>query len=215
MKYHRDIFDRIDPDKRKRILTVATAEFAVKGFHNANVNVIADKLSISIGSLYKYFGTKENLFLTVVNQCVIRLEENLGAVSASEMGFFEKIEYILRLIQKDSRENIDSILLYNEFTTESNSELSKQLSRNIETLSSDCYSELIRNARDEGLIAAGMNERAFAFCLDNLFLTLQFSYAVNYYKERMKIYIGEGFDDDEMIVTEMMKFIRNAFGKEN
>jgi hypothetical protein len=51
-----------------------------------------------------------------------------------------------------------------------------------------------------------------AFCLDNLILMLQYSYTSQYFKERMKIFAGENaLDEDERIITGIMKFVRGAF----
>ena len=65
--YHKPTFDNISEEKRKKILDVAVNEFANHGFENANINTIAKKADVSVGSLYKYFDTKADLFLTSVN----------------------------------------------------------------------------------------------------------------------------------------------------
>lgn len=211
-KYHSDIYDRIPQDKKDRIISVALEEFANKGFNNANTNVIAKKAGISVGSLFKYFQNKENFFLTVVNYGVSQLETVLADIVESEGSLDEKIESILRTILTHSRSNGNIVRLYNEMTSEGNSELIKRLSTDMETVSSECYTFLIRKAREEGRIASDIDDRVFAFALDNLFMALQFSYASDYYRERMKIYIGEdAFEDDERIISELMKFIKRAF----
>lgn len=211
MKFHNDVFDRISPEKKERILDVATGEFSRCGYSGANVNVIADKLDVSVGSLYKYFTSKENIFLTVINRSVQVLKETLDQIMNSPLGFFEKIEQVLKIVQIHSRENPQVINLYNELTTEGNTSLANKLSHQLETVSADCYRKLIEEAQEKGEIDQTINARIFAFSLDNLFLTLQFSYATEYYKNRMKIYIGENFEDDEAILEQTMKFIRKAF----
>ncbi|MBB6479139.1 TetR/AcrR family transcriptional regulator [Spirochaeta isovalerica] len=211
MKFHNDIFDRISIDKKERILNVATEEFSRYGYSGTNVNVIAEKLEVSVGSLYKYFTTKENIFLTVINRSVEVLESTLDDVMNSGLEFFEKIEKILRIIQEHSKENPQIINLYNELTTEGNTALADKLSHQLETVSARCYRDLIKRAVAEGSIDPSIHPGMFAFCLDNLFLTLQFSYASEYYRNRMKIYIGDDWENDEMLVDQIMKFIRKAF----
>lgn len=211
MKFHNDIFDRISPEKKKKIIRVATEEFARNGYSGTNVNVIAGKLNLSIGSLYKYFDTKENFFLTVVNDSVSFLEKTLDEILGSASGFFDKIERILRVIQKHSRDNPQIINLYNELTTEGNTKLADKLSHQLETVSAECYRNLIEKGIREGEIGKNVHSGVFAFCLDNLFLTLQFSYASEYYRNRMKIYIGSDWENDEILIEQMMIFIRDAF----
>lgn len=212
IKYHNDSYDRISQEKKDRIISVALDEFATKGFSNANTNVIAEKAGISVGSLFKYFENKENFFLTIINYGVSQLETVLGSVVASDKSLELKLESILRTILSHTRSNENIVKLYNEMTSEGNSKLIKRLSSDMETVSAKAYSQVILEAKTAGDIADDIDEKVFAFALDNLFMSLQFSYASKYYKERMKIYIGEDvFEKDEYIIKEMMKFISRAF----
>lgn len=210
-KYYSETFERIPEEKRNRILSVAIAEFANRGFTSANTNTIARKAGISVGSLFKYFETKEDFFLTAVGHGISQLERTLEKVIQEENDLFGKIESILRIIQRHSRENQDIIRLYNEMTSEGNSDLIRRLSSELESVSARIYTSLLSKAKKEGIIGKDIEEEIFAFCLDNLFMTLQFSYASEYYRERMKIYLGSNiFDQDEKVVEGLMKFIRRA-----
>jgi AcrR family transcriptional regulator len=53
---------------RKRILAAATAEFAKHGLRGARVDVIAARARINKQMLYHYFGNKEALFASVLEQ---------------------------------------------------------------------------------------------------------------------------------------------------
>ena len=211
-QHHKATFERIAEEKRTRILDVATIEFANKGFTSANINVIADKAGVSVGSLYKYFDTKEDFFLATVHRGVVQLETILDEVLSQEGDLFAKIEKILRIIQKHSRANADIINLYNEMTSEANSTLTRRLSRELETISAKTYKALIKQAKDDGEIGSDVDEGYLAFFLDNLFLTLQFSYASEYYKERMKIYLGSrSASNDEQTRTALLTLLKGAF----
>ncbi|TGK07788.1 TetR/AcrR family transcriptional regulator [Leptospira semungkisensis] len=212
-KYNRETFDKIPEEKRTRILSVAIAEFANRGFNNANTNIIAKKAGISVGSLYKYFDTKEDFFLTAVGYGINQLEKTLEQVLNDENDLFGKIESILRIIQKHSRENQDIIRLYNEITAEGNSDLIRGLSSELESISAKVYTSLIANAKKSGVVGKEVDEKVFAFCIDNLFMTLQFSYATEYYRERMNIYLGKDVDNDEKVVKGILSFIRRALEK--
>ncbi|MCW7494281.1 TetR/AcrR family transcriptional regulator [Leptospira sp. 2 VSF19] len=212
-KHFNDSFERISEEKRNRILSTAISEFANRGFTSANTNTIAQKAGISVGSLYKYFETKEDFFLTVVDHGITQLEKTLESVIAMDLDLFGKIEKIIRIIQTHSRINQDIIRLYNEMTTESNYELITRLSGELESLSAKCYIEMINLAKKEGTISSEVDSNLSAFLLDNIFMTLQFSYSTVYYKERMKIYLGDDvFDKDEDVVAGVMKVIRRALG---
>ena len=119
--YHKSTFDNIPEEKRSKILSVAVNEFATQGFENANINTIAKKAEVSVGSLYKYFDTKTDLFLTCVGHEISYLGQLLEAVTADESDIMLKFEKLLRAAITFSRENAIINMLYNEFTTESNS----------------------------------------------------------------------------------------------
>jgi AcrR family transcriptional regulator len=211
-QYYKSTFDRIPPEKRARVIDTAIAEFALKGFDNANINTIAEKAGVSVGSLYKYFDSKESLFLTVIHFGMETLDATLRDAVDSTDDILVKVEKIVRLIQKHSRQNQNLIRLYNEITSESNSELVRKISRDMEAISSNAYSSLIIKAQQQGEARKDLDPRLFAYFVDSLFMTLQFSYACEYYQERFKIYAGEGIlDNDELVVQQFLSFIKAAF----
>ena len=63
--------------KRDAILAQAIATFAREGFRNADVQVIADKAGVGKGTVYRYFGNKEELFWATTFAVASRLEECL------------------------------------------------------------------------------------------------------------------------------------------
>lgn len=207
-----ELFERIADDKRNRILKAAITEFARCGYDTANTNEIAKNAGISVGSLYKYFTSKEDLFLTTVKSCAEVLRATLEEIMRDEEDILIKLEKILRMIQKHSRENIKMIQLYNEMSTQSNSKLVLESVEEIESMTAELYSSLIKKAQREHKTRDDCDPRLFAFFLDNLFMMLQFSYSCDYYRERFKIYVSDDiFEKDDYVVEEMLKFIKAAF----
>ncbi|MCJ2032822.1 TetR family transcriptional regulator [Methylobacterium sp. J-068] len=70
-----------DPDRTKAdIITVATAEFSSNGLSGARVDAIAEKTRTSKRMIYYYFGSKEGLYLAVLEQAyaeIRAIEESL------------------------------------------------------------------------------------------------------------------------------------------
>ncbi|HEX4147347.1 MAG TPA: TetR/AcrR family transcriptional regulator [Pirellulales bacterium] len=56
--------------KRKKILSTALKLFAKEGFHNADVQIIADLAGVGKGTIYRHFGNKHELFLAAARACV-------------------------------------------------------------------------------------------------------------------------------------------------
>lgn len=213
-KYYKDTFGKISAKKRQRITRIATQEFAEKGFKGANVNVISRKAGISIGSMYTYFSSKEHLFLTVVDEGYGILEKILTEADLGKGNIFDRLEQILRIAQKFSREHPELIQLYQDITSEQLSHLSKRLSRKIETVSAVFYRRQLEQAKREGLVDPALDDFVTSYCIDNIILLMQFSYTSDYYRERLRTFIGDGaLEEDERIIKGIMAFIRRALGK--
>lgn len=58
-----------------------------------------------------------------------------------------------------------------------------------------------------------MDPAVVAFILDNIFMSLQFSYAMPYYQLRKRLFVGEDIDDKK-IIQETMSILRNALSSE-
>jgi AcrR family transcriptional regulator len=67
LKSKEGAFERLDKLKREKIIHACVEEFAEAGYALASTNKIAKKAGVAKGSLFKYFGTKENLFFAVAS----------------------------------------------------------------------------------------------------------------------------------------------------
>lgn len=213
-RYHKEAFDKISDAKRQKILKIATEEFAKKGFTATNINVIARNAGISIGSIYNYFNTKEDLFLTVIDDGYSQLERILMETDLGTGDIFDKLERILGIAQRFSRDNPDIIQVYLNLTSEGLSHLSQKLSRKIENIGAWFYRQQLEKAKAENVVDPDLDVDVTSLCIDNIILLLQFSYTSEYYKERLKTFIGEdALDDDERIIRGIMRFVRSALSR--
>jgi AcrR family transcriptional regulator len=69
--------------RREEILAAATQVFAGHGYPGTDVQVIADRLGVGKGTVYRYFPSKSALFLAAVDRGVRRLNERIEADTAS------------------------------------------------------------------------------------------------------------------------------------
>jgi AcrR family transcriptional regulator len=212
--FHKPTFDRIDPEKRTRIIETAAEEFASRGFSAASINHIARICGISIGSLYSYFDSKENLFMTVVEHSREILIAALAEVQSDPGDFFTKMADMVRLLQKWTVRYQALNQIYIDLSTQGLKHLSARLSGRMESQTAEVYRRLLAQARAEGLVDPGLDEGMAIFCLDNIMMLTQFSYSSDFYRERMKIYAGEDiFEDPERVVRGIVDFLR--FGMKN
>lgn len=210
-KYYKDAFGNIPEEKRERILNAAASEFARLGFTAANINVIAKKAEISIGSMYNYFESKEALFLTVGEKGYQIIEEVLSQINLEEGDIFDKFEKMFQAVQTYARKYTEYNQIYLDMTSEGISHLSSQLSKKMETIAAEYFRALLAEGMEEGLVDKSLDKHITAFCIDNLIITLQYSYTSRYFSERMKIFAGaDALDDDDKIIEGIMTFVRKA-----
>ncbi len=210
-KHHKQTFDNISPEKRRRVIEAATNEFAKKGYHDASISNIAAVADISVGSVYKYFENKLDLFLTIVDHSINRMETLLTGLAEADEDVIIKVEKILREIISASREDGILIKLYNGMTAVNDKELARQFAAEMESVTARIYTAAIADGQKNGEIRQDIDPGVAAFLIDNLFMTLQFSYAGDYYEERFKIYCGEDAQQrDEFIIEQILKFIKSA-----
>lgn len=213
--HYKPTFMNIPEEKRQKILSVAVTEFANHGFENANINTIAKKAGVSVGSLYKYFDNKTDLFLTSVNFGIASLEMILDSVVNSDDDVMGKLERLIRIAIEFSRTNSELIKLYNEFTGEGNAELAKKIAGDMESITSRAYKKAIIEGQVAGEIRTDIDPGMAAFLVDSLLMNIQFSYACDYYCERYRIYAGEDiFLKDEFAIENILRFIKAALKME-
>lgn len=212
-KRYKDAFERADTERQNKILETGIEEFSSKGYENANINIIAKNSGISIGLMYKYFATKEDLFITCIQRGMQILDDAIDEILRSDDKLLVKAEKLIRATCTHSKQNAKYIKLYNEIANEKSSPLISTFAQEIESRTATVYTTSIAQALSKGDVRQDLDPRLFAFFLDNLLTMLQFSYTCEYYRERFKIYTGVDIEekDDEEIVSQLLKFIESAF----
>ena len=71
-------FDKLDEDKRLKILSSAIEEFALRGMEGASLNRIIRRAEISKGAMYYYFEDKQDLYLTTLRHSIAQCLEAIG-----------------------------------------------------------------------------------------------------------------------------------------
>ncbi|MCM1316791.1 MAG: TetR/AcrR family transcriptional regulator [Bacteroides sp.] len=67
---------------RSKILERARSEFSARGYANASMKCIAAGCGISVGTIYKYFGSKDRLYNAVVDGARAALGDLFGSRDA-------------------------------------------------------------------------------------------------------------------------------------
>ncbi|NVB84092.1 MAG: TetR/AcrR family transcriptional regulator [Kofleriaceae bacterium] len=90
---------------RARILDAAIAEFAARGFEAASTNTIAREAKVAKGLVFHHFGSKEDMYLAIVEHLTERITEEVFAIDPMPSDLFERLHAFaiqkLRIFQRD------------------------------------------------------------------------------------------------------------------
>jgi AcrR family transcriptional regulator len=69
--------EELSPEIRKRIEEAVLDVFSKADFHKADIRTVAKKASVSFGTIYKYYGSKEKLLFAVIDGKLSELIERV------------------------------------------------------------------------------------------------------------------------------------------
>ena len=121
--------DKEKIDKKDHILDVAEKVFSEHGFDGASTRMISGEANVNMAMLNYYFGSKEGLFIAVVERKITSFQDillNLG--NSTNMGPWDKIERYIEIYgDKVVNNNCFHKLLYRELGINRRTELSDKL----------------------------------------------------------------------------------------
>ncbi len=84
-----------NPDSRTKILDVAEALFARRGFAGVGLREVAQEVGLSKSSLFHHFPTKIDLYQEVLGRVLDRLQERMAPVLASQAAHAERLDLLV------------------------------------------------------------------------------------------------------------------------
>ena len=82
-KLGRPVDETLPGRRREEILDAAARLFAERGFSDTDTQALVDSLGVGKGTLYRYFASKEDLFLATVDRAMCRLRETVDAATSN------------------------------------------------------------------------------------------------------------------------------------
>jgi AcrR family transcriptional regulator len=82
--------------RRAEILEKAIGLFAAHGYAGTDTQLLADELQVGKGTLYRYFQSKEELFLAAVDCILRRMHEGTEAALASTADPLEQVRRVMQ-----------------------------------------------------------------------------------------------------------------------
>ena len=124
--------DKDKIDKKDHILDVAERVFSEMGFDGASTRMISGEAGVNMAMLNYYFGSKEGLFLAVIERKITSFQNILQILGNDEnISSWEKIESYIEIYgDRVVNNNCFQKLLYQELTMNRRTELAEKI-RNI------------------------------------------------------------------------------------
>jgi len=97
-------------ESKKRILTAAIKTFSERGYKGTSMRMIARRAHISVGGLYLYFKSKEDLYLTLIKTRLDDLADRTTEALKEVRDPAEAIRTFLKLRLNYAREHRELIL---------------------------------------------------------------------------------------------------------
>jgi TetR/AcrR family fatty acid metabolism transcriptional regulator len=97
--------DKQISDKHRKIIKASTKVFAKKGFFNARISDIAKEAKVADGTIYLYFNNKFDILLSVFEQEIGRLIEQVTALLEKEEDPRRMLEIFIRKHLAEMKKN--------------------------------------------------------------------------------------------------------------
>ncbi|MCT1401075.1 TetR/AcrR family transcriptional regulator [Paenibacillus sp. p3-SID867] len=87
--------------RRQQILEAALKVFAQRGLHGAKMSMIAEEANLSAGQLYRFFESKEELFVTLIRQVAEETAREMERIYEIPGSPFDKLRIFTASILKE------------------------------------------------------------------------------------------------------------------
>jgi len=144
-----------DEEKRKKILDAATKVFARVGFSNTRIQDVAQEAGIAHGTVYLYFKSKDDLFISIFQESLGELIDYISSEVQKKDSAEDKLRRMISLQLDVIEENPDlTKLILIEFPRTGNF----LTDRNIDVLSNyiDVIGDVLRNGIEEGIFSTNV-----------------------------------------------------------
>ncbi len=98
--------------QRQEIIATALDLFSQKGYHNVSMHEIAEKAEFAIGTLYKFFQNKEDLYKTLVLERFDDFAAGLYRAMEQSDDEVEKLRHYVRFRSDRFRNNLPFVRLF-------------------------------------------------------------------------------------------------------
>lgn len=204
-------FNKISAEKQKRIISVARAEFAENGLADTNINIVAKKAEVSVGSLYNYFEKKEDLFLTVACNGLEEVMSVMGVAANFSLSDLKNIKMFLKVLIRFIQEEHEICKLYNDVAYNAGNDATLPARKLTKEKLFEVYERVITFNCKKGHFRKDVNVHTMIFMLDAVFSSIRYTYtsAAEY---DLKVFLPDEIKNDiDLFAENLAKLLLSAF----
>jgi len=182
-------FDKIAPDKQERILQQAAALFAERGFAGTDIAEVAARSGIAKGSIYNYFESKDDLYLHVCRDGLLRSRRAVYGDLDASWDVYRQIDHIFRAGLRFVTANPEYVVLYLNVSSPGMARFSEELTLEVESHTAAHLKTAIREGIERGVVKGDVDVDVAAFFINSMYITLMASLVSPHFRLRLERYL--------------------------
>ena len=183
--------------------------FANQGFARTDVAQIAQRAGVAKGSIYNYFESKEDLYLTVCRDGLERSRKAVYGDIGPGWDLYRQIDHIFRRGVAFVLAHPEYTRLYLNTASAGMDRFADKLSLEVEKYTADHLKKIIEDGMQRGLVRKDVDVSLAAFLINSLYIMLVISLVSRHFQVRIREYLDiRGDVNDESIGKPLGQVIR-------
>jgi len=208
-------FRRLDPSRQQAVLQAILDEAAEKGPADINIKEVARRAGVSVGSVYQYFGSRENLLAFAV-ELGVRMMTDLFAISRPyllEMPLREALTAYLTYGLEWSQSQPGFIHFFGRAAYQGDLQMAEKVVRPVATAMREVMQDMLSAAAQRGELRPDLDVEAAARVVNVLTIAAGDSQLLPYLNNYFQV-TGESMPV-ERVVNALVDLVMNGIARQD
>ena len=184
---------------RQKILNVAARQFQEHGFAKTSIASIMQAAGLGVGTFYNYFGSKEEVLLTLAKNLREEVEKNISVAGAENSSAAEMLALCCACTAKIIDENRFILPLF--ISASEHSDKPEQIPQSLSPGFGELFDEIILRGQQRGEFRDDVPSNIISEMIHSIFQTTAFSKLDISFQENIRLKIKillDGIGHDEL-----------------
>ena len=201
----KDTLANIPAEKRERVLRESAVVFAERGFNQTDMAALAKRCGISKGSIYTYFDSKEELYLTVCRDALERSRAAVWGEVSWRWDIYRLIEHTFRCGLAFAQQHPEYVAAYLGLASPGLEQFAEQLSHEVERPTADKLKTALRQGLADGIVRPALDVPHAAWLINNSYVMFMTAQVSRHFAIRLHEYLE--IDDDSELEDQLERSI--------